>query len=420
MLIGRLVVFAVLGVIWAGPAAGQAGDTLRVAAAVAAAREANPMLQAARLGADAAAQRVSQAGAWSDPQLSFGLMNRMVGDLGGTMDPMTMNQVQLTQMVPWPGKLGNAERRADHLSQAAAIEALGAEVQLVSRVKIVYYELAYVDRAIAIMERTRGLLRDFFQVSQAMYGVGEGLQQDVLQAQVAVAQMTEDIVVMQQERIAMAARLNALMGRAADVPIGPLALPDPAGPLPGVDSLLAQAAERRPALRAARERVLAADAGYRAARRELYPDFMASVAYGQRPQYDDMATFMVGITIPIWAGARQLPMRREMAAMRASEEAMVLDLYNETFAELTELRAEAERARALATLYDTSVLPQARAAVDAALSAYRVGRVNYMTLVESEMTVNQYETELVRLAARYQQAAAGIEALVGGEEGGGQ
>jgi outer membrane protein TolC len=396
-----------------------AGDTLRLADAVAAARAANPMLQAARLGADAAAERVPQAGALPDPQLAFGLVNRMLPNFGAD-EPMTMNEVRLTQMLPWPGKLGFGKRRAEHLARAGAFEAVDAEVRLVSRVKSVYAELAYIDRAIAIMDRTRGLLRDFFQVSQAMYAVGEGLQQDVLQAQVAVARMTEDIVVMQQERLAMAARLNALMGRGASEPIGPLELADPAAALPalpGVDSLMARAAAGRPALQAAYERVRAADAGYRAARRELYPDFMVQLAYGQRPQFDDMATVMLGITIPLWAGARQLPMRREMAAMRAGEDAMARDLYNETFAELTERRAQAERARSLAELYDSSILPQARAAVEAAMSAYRVGRVNYMTLVESEMTVNRYEIELVRLAAAYQQAAAEIEALVGGEGG---
>jgi outer membrane protein TolC len=395
------------------------GDTLRLAEAVQQARAVNPMLLAARLGADAAAERVPQAGALPDPRLDLGLVNRMLPNFGAD-EPMTMNEVRLTQMLPWPGKLGFGKRRAEHLARAGALEAVDAEVRLVSRVKSVYAELAYIDRAIAIMDRTRGLLRDFFQVSQAMYAVGEGLQQDVLQAQVAVARMTEDIVVMQQERLAMAARLNALMGRGASEPIGPLELADPAAALPalpGVDSLMARAAAGRPALQAAYERVRAADAGYRAARRELYPDFMVQLAYGQRPQFDDMATVMLGITIPLWAGARQLPMRREMAAMRAGEDAMARDLYNETFAELTERRAQAERARSLAELYDSSILPQARAAVEAAMSAYRVGRVNYMTLVESEMTVNRYEIELVRLAAAYQQAAAEIEALVGDEGG---
>jgi outer membrane protein TolC len=372
------------------------------------------MLQAARFSADAAAERVPQAGALPDPQLAFGLVNRMLPNFGAG-EPMTMNEVRLTQMLPWPGKLGFSKRRAGHLARAGALGAVDAEVQLVSRVKAVYAELAYMDRAIAIMDRTRGLLRDFFQVSQTMYAVGEGLQQDVLQAQVAVARMTEDIVVMEQERVAMAARLNALMGREASAPVGGLESAPPGPPLPGIDSLMARAAAGRPALRAAYERVQAADAGYRAARRELYPDFMVQLAFGQRPQFDDMATVMVGITIPLWAGARQLPMRREMAAMRAGEEAMARDLYNETFAELTEMGAEAERARSLTALYESSILPQARAAVEAALSAYRVGRVNYMTLVESEMMVNRYEIELVRLAAAYQRAAAGIEALVGSE-----
>ena len=50
-------------------------------------------------------------------------------------------------------------------------------------------------------------------------------------------------------------------------------------------------------------------------------------------------------------------------------------------------------------------------------AAYRVGRVDYMTLVESEMTVNRYEIELVRLAAGYQQALAMIDALVGDSGG---
>lgn len=141
---------------------------------------------------------------------------------------------------------------------------------------------------------------------------------------------------------------------------------------------------------------------------------MVGLAWGQRPQFGDMGSLMLGVTLPIWAGRRQLPMRREMAAMQASEEAMARDLDNETFAMLTERRAEADRAWALSQLYRTSILPQARAAVESALSAYRVGRVDYMTLVESEMTVNRYEIELVRLAATYRQAEAELEALVGG------
>ena len=76
------------------------------------------------------------------------------------------------------------------------------------------------------------------------------------------------------------------------------------------------------------------------------------------------------------------------------------------------------RASNLATLYSTAVLPQASAAVESAMSAYRVGRVDYMTLVQNEMTVNRYEIESVRLTADYHRALAELEALVGRELGG--
>lgn len=388
-------------------------DTLRVAAAVSVAREANPMLRAARLQADAAAERVPQAGALPDPELSFGLMNRMVGSLGSTLDPMTMNQVQLTQELPWPGKLGFAQQRAERLARADQLDAEDAELMLVARVKSVYYDLAYMDRALALMGASRDLLRDLVQVSQTMYAVGTGLQQDVLQAQVGVARMTEEITAMAQERIAMAGRLNALLGRDATVPIGELELPAPADSLPSVDSLMALADAQRPRLQAARERARAAEAGYRAVRRELFPDVMVGMSYGQRARFDDMASLMAGFRLPLWAGRRQLPMRREMQAMQAMAEAEARDLANETFAQLVEMRAEAEKSLNLARLYATSIVPQARASVDAALAAYRVGRVNYMSLVENQMTVNRYQTEGVRLVAAYHKAAAEIAALVG-------
>jgi outer membrane protein TolC len=319
------------------------------------------------------------------------------------------------QRFPWPGKLGFGEERAEHLAQAELLDAEEADRALMARVKSVYFQLAYMDRAIDVMSETRDLLRDFLQVSSAMYSVGSALQQDVLQAQVSVAQMTEDITVMEQDRLAMAARLNALLGRRATAHVGALELPHPGGELPAVERLLELAVEHRPALEAARERVLAADAGYRAARRELYPDFTLVAEYGQRPEYDDLVTFMVGVSIPVWAGSSHLPLRREMEAMRKAEESRELDLLNETFAQLAELRAEAERARNLSELYATSVLPQARAAVESAMSAYRVGRVEYMTLLGSEMTVNRYQVESVRLAAEYHRAVARVEAIVGAE-----
>jgi outer membrane protein TolC len=397
----------------------QAPDTLRLRDALAMVRADNPALLAARLRADAASERIGPAGSWSDPMLSLGLMNRPLDDFG-TDQPMTMNTIQVSQRIPWPGKLGSARERAEHMADAQALDALELERQLMARVKAAYYRLAFVDRALVVMRETRSLLRDFLDVSSTRYAVGEGLQQDVLQAQVAIARMTEDITVMEQDRVALGARLNALLGRPATTPIGGLELPQPVGELASVESLLDRATTTRPALAAARQRTEAAKAGYRNARRQLYPDFTISLGYGQRPQFTDMTTIMLGLSVPIFAGSSKLPLRREWAAEQAAREAQELGIYDETFARITELRAEAERADRLVRLYRDAILPQADAAVESAFSAYRVGRVDYMTLVENELTVNRYEIESLRLAAEFQRAVAELEALVGGPIGGTQ
>lgn len=398
------------------PAHGQdsAADTLTLSAAIAAARAANPMLRAARASADAAMQRIGPAGALPDPELQLGLMNRMAGDFGSTMDPMTMNQLQVMQMVPWPGKLGSARSAARHTATAAVADATETERMLVARVRMAYLDVAYADRAIAVMRRTQELLRDFREVSTTMYAVGSGVQQDVLRAQVEVARMSEEITTMDQDRIAAAARLNALLGREATSPIAAVELPEPAvDDLPSVDTLIAWALAGRAALHAGAERVAAAGASEATARRELLPDFQLGVAYQQRPAFPNMVSLMIGVRLPIFAAARELPMQREARAMRDMREAELADLRNETAARVIETRARAERDRNLERLYRSSILPQATSAVQAALASYRVGRVNYMTLVDNQMTVNRYATETYRLRADYHQAVGELEALVG-------
>ena len=397
------------------PAQAVAPDTLRLVEALSIARQANPMLHAARASATAAAQRIGPAGALPDPQLQFGLLNRMASDFGSTADPMTMNQLQLMQMLPWPGKLGGARRAARHTAAAAGADADEQERMLVAQVRMAYFEVAYADRALEVMRHTQGLLRDFLDVSTTMYSVGSAAQQDVLRAQVEVARMGEEITRMGQERLAMAARLNALLGRAAMEPIAALELPEPAGDLPSVDSLLAWASTGRPALVAGAERVAAAEAALSAARREVFPDFTVGVAYQQRPQFPTMVSLMVGINVPVFAGAKQLPMRRQMAAMRDMSAAELLNLRNETTARIVEIRARAELDRNLVRLYRGSILPQGRAAVQSSVSGYRVGRVPFMQLLDNQMTVNRYETEAYRLLADYQQAIGELEALVGRE-----
>ena len=243
-----------------------AEDTLRLADVVALVREANPSVRAARLTAEADRERVSPAGALPDPMLELGLMNRPLDDFGAD-ERMTMNVVGLRQRFPWPGNQGFSEEARGHAARASELDAEETAAQVLARAKAVYARLAYLDRAAGITSDTRELLRDFLAVAETRYASGEGIQQDLLQAQVAVGRTTADLVALEQERVATAARLNALMGRPANDRIAAVEFPEAGAPLPPLDSLANLAAARRPALGAARERAMAAEAEYRAASR---------------------------------------------------------------------------------------------------------------------------------------------------------
>jgi outer membrane protein TolC len=224
---------------------------------------------------------------------------------------------------------------------------------------------------------------------------------------------------MQSMREAAAARLNALLNRPQETEVASPVLPEYPAELPALDSLQHLALEQRPMIVAGQREVEAAAAEARLARREIWPDLQLGVQYGQQPMpgggTDRMMSFMLGFSVPIFAGRRQLPMRREAAAMRLMAEADLEAMRADTRGRLGELYADIGRARRLGALYRGTIIPQAEATVASALSTYRLGAVDFMTLLDDQMTVNSYRQALFQLEAEQGRALAEIEMLVGQE-----
>jgi len=152
------------------------------------------------------------------------------------------------------------------------------------------------------------------------------------------------------------------------------------------------------------------------ARKEIWPDLTLGFQYGQRSAemgVERMGSAMIGFSLPVFAGRRQLRMRDEAAAMEQAALAELGQLRLEVDARIGELLAALERSRTLVALYRSDVLPVARVNVESAFSSYRVGTVDFMTLVDAQMTVNQYEGELYGLLAEYGRAVADLEMTIG-------
>ncbi len=375
----------------------------------------NPDLEAARQMALAAEARINPARTLPDPQLQFGLMNRDFPGLG-LRNPLGMNQVQLMQMIPIAGQLGLAGRAARAQAEAAQSRVVDRRFELRARAAMVFYELYQLDRTILVDSATRDLLRDIATTARTMYATALGRQADVLRAQVEIERMTEEIARMRAMRDAAAARLNALLDRPAHTAVPTPALPRFPDGLAPAESLEAAALAGRPMLAAAEADRAAAEALEARARREIWPDLQVGLQYGQRPMLegtDRMVSLMLGFSLPVWAGRRQLPMRREAEAMRRAADAELQAMRADTRGRLGELGAAIRRTRALRSLYLTTILPQADATVRSALAAYRVGEVDLPMLLDARMSVNAYHRQLYRLDAEEGTALAELEMLLG-------
>ena len=382
-----------------------------------AARAQNPRADAARALATAAQARVPSAKLPPDPQVQLGFMNYTIPGLA-PMDAIGMTQLQVMQMIPTAGKLGLSGRSASAQAGAATERARDVEWDVRSRVAMAFYDLYATDQALEVSRQTLRLLQDIRSIAEAMYRVGEGRQADVLRAQVEIARMVEDTVRMTTMRTGMAARLNALLNRAADALVASPALPTfPDSVLP-LDAVVAQSQNGRPMVRAAERDVDAAAAQAKLARRDIWPDLTVGLQYGQRGSVmgtERMGSLMLGASIPVFAPRRQLKMREETAAMQRMAEAELLDMRAQTRGDVTSAYASLVRARNLTALYRTTIIPQAEAAVASALSAYRVGSVDFMTLLDDRMTVNKYRQELFALEGEQGKSWAELEMLLGRE-----
>ena len=380
-------------------------------------RRESPRVEAALGLARAARARVPSAKLPPDPQLQIGFMNYTLPGLR-PMDPLGMTQLLLMQMVPVAGKLRLSGRVASAQASAQAERASDVEWAVRADVAMAFYDLYQTDQRLAVARQTLGLLQNTRQIAEAMYRVGEGRQADVLRAQVGIARMVEDTIRMTTMRTATVARLNALANRRADAPVPSPALPVFPDSVASLESLVALAELARPMIRAGEREVEAAEAQAQRARREIWPDLTIGLQYGQRPGEmgtERMGSLMLGASVPLFARSRQLRMREEAGAMREMAVADLAAMRAETRARVTEAYASLMRARNLAWLYRSTILPQADAAVSSALAAYRVGSVDFMTLLDNRMSVNTYRQELLALEAEEGKAWADLEMLVGRE-----
>lgn len=406
----------------------------------------NPELLATTRAAEAAAARVPQAGALPDPMLGVGIMNLPVAAPSLGRDMMTMTTIQLGEHFPWPGKLALREGIARFHAEAADWEVERVRDRVLSEVKSAYYRVYFLDRALDVTDRNERLVGDFAQLTSAKYGVGTGAQPDVLKAQVERTRLEDQLVALREQRASAVARLNALLGRPTDTPLPSAELPnevvvaalggdsgdvrfasaslsdvlpeggDGALPgTPGVAELQRLALAHNPMIQAHVRRVAAQERSVALARKAVLPDINVSTSYSHRREFGDLFNVMVSLPLPVFSGRKQGQGVVEQNAILAEHEARHRAKVNELNADIASLAAQLQRAREQLVLLNDGILPQARTSLASATASYQVGRVDFLTLLDAQVTLYRNELDYHRLLADFATDLAALERAVGTE-----
>ena len=386
---------------------------------VAASLAQNPELQSSQARWQMFKNRIVQAGALDDPMLMLKIQNGIVTDpFNFGRDPMTQKVIGISQQLPFWGKREIKTEIAQKEAESYRWQVEERKLELTRMVKETYYRIYFTDRSLTIVDKNIRILEDFVSLAEIKYSVGQGVQQDVFKSQVERSKLLDLKISLQQERKSLEAALNALLFRAPDTQVGPIADFELQPLRLSAASLTQAAREKRPQVKSLQALIEKGEAGHKLARKEFYPDFNLSLEYMQRDKTagdEGLDMYSLGVTFNLPRQERRHAMAAESESETRMAQAELNGLRNGIDTGIYDLIAKLERREKLAELYKKGIIPQAEQSLESATIGYRVNKVDFLNLLDSRMTLFNYERELYESQAEYMMGLAQLEAAVGAE-----
>jgi len=382
------------------------------------AAEHNPAIRAAQKAWEAAQKSIVIDRSYENPMIEY------MPDTYNMAETRAGSQTGgggFSQALPFPGKLTLRGKIAGQKADAAR-ENLRAVVQETQRHVWMSYAGYYLaDRSLEVNHETTQLARQFETIAEAKYKVGKVPEQDVIQSQVEVSQLSVQQVNLEKARNTALGDLNTLLDRDPRAPVGRAQELAAKALSAALEQLVEQSRAARPELNAEQYLVKARETSVTLAKMGYLPDFSIGGQYigiandgvpGFMKDGHDIWTATIGFSIPIWvdrvraqvdqANARLL---QEKSTRRNAEDT-VADQVQDAYERLT----AAARNEAI---YRTTLMPQTAERVAAARAGYQTGIVDFLTLIDSLKSYEDVRMLHYETIELYQVAAADLSRAVG-------
>jgi outer membrane protein, heavy metal efflux system len=374
----------------------------------------NPQITAADHGARAARQMAPQVTTLPDPKFTYQQLS--VGSpkpfAGYTNSDFSYIGIGASQELPYPGKLrlrGEvAEREAD--TKQAEVEITKTEIA--DTIKVDYLQLAYLQQTLGILQQHESVLDQLIQDATLHYQVGQGMQQDVLQAQINRTKLVKEITMHHQQMEQVQAHLKGLLHRDQGSPdiVAEELMETPLKRTS--DELLAAVRQNNPQIQVDASFIRKQDAQVASAKLEGKSDFEVGYMYQNTDRkYRDYYMFTFDVRFPrrtrVNAGIAE-------ATEKRAESQQILDAHlQQQLAEVQMGYVKARSDEELLKEYREGLIPQSDAAYRATLNAYASNREQFMHVLSYFTDVLSLKLEYAQTLEDHETALAHLESLTG-------
>ena len=375
----------------------------------------NPEIVGAQKKYEATRQRPTQDSSLPDPTISVGYVsvgNPLPGAGLGTQVLSNIG-VMVSQEVPYPGKLRLRGDIAAKEADADYQDYEGVQLKVVSSLKQAYYQLQYTYAAADLLARNRDLLAKLLKVTEERYSVGKAAQQDVFKAQTAISILETQLIKLERERSSREAEIDSILNRRPDTPVERPEDIHPGELKTTLDELYAAARQDSPMLRRDRKMIERSELAVNSARKEYYPDVTLSGGYFNQGSMPAMYQFQAGVKVPIYFWREQRAGVNEQVSMLSQARRTYETTDQSLHYRIKDDYTMAQTSAKLMKLYLQTVVPQSNLALEASLSTYETGSVDFLSVLTNFTTVLDYEMNYYEEALNYELALSRLEEMTG-------
>lgn len=389
------------------------GAPLTLAGAIEEALNKNPDLISLRQLVNVARLRPSQERFLDAPMVEATVWQWPIDTLNPTNTNMYM--FMIGQDFPGRGKRALRAAAAEKDLALADSDVMIRARQIVNEIKQAYTSLYIARKAIELHIASVLLLQQIADVSQARYATGRISQQDVLKPVLELSKLHGDIIMFDEQASLATARLNVLLDRSPDAPIGPLVEPHEQMLVPSSADLQRMAVEHQPELQRAHLETDRAQTELASAKQEYKPDFTVQGGYLVMPNQRDALLGRVGITWPKapWSRGKVDARVAEQSAAVAAATARERAMENSLRLTVQEAYVRAKSAQGRAALLRTTILPQSQQTLDVSQVGYETDRVDFQAVIDNERTLLDSRLDYYRAVNDFEQAIADLERAIG-------